>query len=160
MVGTLWKAVRDLDAVDDGLPVDPIWRLDYLQHGLRQRLEHLIACLRAHAREDLRGISAAERRGKGVPLRRGLRMRRPADRFRIATLYDGAVEEPAAGRGDQVEADTVTACRRARDGHVPRVPAELGDVVPNPDECSPLVEQAVVARRGIGGILRRERTVG
>ena len=36
-----------------------------------------------HAR-TCEGISAAERRGKGVPLRRRLRVRRPADRFRIA----------------------------------------------------------------------------
>src|SRR6185436_11585222 len=102
--------VRDLEAVDDGLPVDAIWRLDYLQHGLRQRLENLIACLRAHARQDLQGLSAAKRRCKGVPLRRGLRVGRPADRFRIATLYDGAVEKPAARRRDQVQPDAVTAC--------------------------------------------------
>ena len=61
MVGTWWKAPSleecygagpGSESVDDGLPVDPIRRLDHLQDGLRQCNEYLILRLfkRMHER--------------------------------------------------------------------------------------------------------------
>ena len=58
-----------------------------------------------------------------------------------------------------MQADAVGAGRRPRQGHISRVSSEPGDVVPDPNERGPLVQQTVVSGRGIGRVLPGEQLV-
>ena len=76
----------------------------------------------------------------------GRRFRRgcPAAR-RIGALNTRPMKEPRAIRRDEMQPDALAAGRRAGKHDAPGISSELRDVVADPLECSPLIQDAVVA---------------
>ena len=103
------RLIRNHDAIDDWFPEDAPGWLGHLLEAYRNRREHLAGCLRPQTGEGLSRVlvRAAERRGKGVPMRG--RFGHRGQRRGIGALDDRPMEEPGAVRRDQVQADTLAA---------------------------------------------------
>ena len=111
------------------------------------------ACRRAPGR-----IRASHRRGEIGAQRLGFRQGPPSRRC-VPALHDRATEVAGASGRHDVQAHAVPTGGLPVNGHVVRIAAERRDIVAHPGERRALIEEAVVARRGIRGILGGKRGV-
>ena len=114
--------------------------------------QHFVPRFGAHAREHLRRVGASHGRREIVAPGLGICARLP-ERRGVSTLHDRAIEVAGTSRRDEMEADAVRPGRLTRDRHIVRVAAKGRDVIANPRQGRALVEEPVIARRGVAGIL-------
>ena len=150
--------IGNLHAVDDRPPLHATCLDDLIWSG-REGAQHDIARLAPQARDCECGILAPDRGSEITSLRLRFVGRSPPVRGNAA-FHDRAMEQPLAAGRHEMQADALAPCGRARNRDVVRVSAERGDMVAHPFERRTLIEQAIVARRGVRGILGAERGMG